>query len=117
MSFWRVRRLTLSVLPPQKLSKKGGKTESGERRRKSLLPWHRKDRSKSKDRGEADYKRKKRQRDREETGSVRSDLSGSRSSLASADLANLQRNAVSREVRLGMGEGDDRETRNGRGRQ
>ncbi|KAF0302019.1 Regulator of G-protein signaling loco [Amphibalanus amphitrite] len=76
---------------------KGGKQESGERRRKSLLPWHRKDRSKSKDRGEADYKRKKRQREREETGSVRSDLSGSRSSLASADLANLQRNAVSRE--------------------
>ena len=85
---------------PQKQTKKGGKPESGERRRKSLLPWYRKDRSKSKDRGEADYKRKKRQREREETGSVRSDLSGSRSSLASADLANLQRNAASREVRV-----------------
>ncbi|XP_037090830.1 regulator of G-protein signaling loco-like [Pollicipes pollicipes] len=88
----------------KKVAGKGGKPEAAERRRRSLLPWHRKDRSKSKDRGEADYKRKKRQREREETSSVRSDLSGSRSSLASADLAAIQRSAGSRQS-LTSGEG------------
>lgn len=77
---------------------KKSKSDADERRRKSLLPWHRKDRSKSKDRGEAEYRRRKKmgQRNPSESSSVRSDMSGSRTSLNSSDIA-LGRRAVSKE--------------------
>ncbi|KAK7079539.1 LGN motif protein, partial [Halocaridina rubra] len=77
---------------------KKSKSDADERRRKSLLPWHRKDRSKSKDRGEAEYRRKKKinQRNQSDSSSVRSDMSGSRTSLNSSDLP-LVRRAVSRD--------------------
>lgn len=81
------------------LQLKKSKSDADERRRKSLLPWHRKDRSKSKDRGEAEYRRRKKmgQRNPSESSSVRSDMSGSRTSLNSSDIA-LGRRAVSKEV-------------------
>ncbi|XP_066959345.1 uncharacterized protein loco isoform X3 [Macrobrachium rosenbergii] len=78
---------------------KKSKSDADERRRKSLLPWHRKDRSKSKDRGEAEYRRQKKMghRNQSDSSSVRSDMSGSRTSLnSSSDLA-LGRRAVSKE--------------------
>ncbi|CAL4109978.1 unnamed protein product [Meganyctiphanes norvegica] len=76
---------------------KKSKSDADERRRKSLLPWHRKDRSRSKDRGEAEYRRRKKlgQRNTSDSSSIRSDISESRTSLNS-DLANGRR-AVSRE--------------------
>ncbi|KAB7497147.1 Regulator of G-protein signaling loco [Armadillidium nasatum] len=72
--------------------------ENKERRRKSLLPWHRKDRSKSKDRGEAEYWRKKKlgHRTPSESSSARYDLSDSHTSLSSSDFAPANR-AVSKE--------------------
>lgn len=46
-------RPTTSTATPSKLKKSLSNAE--DRRRKSLLPWHRKNRSKSKDRGESEY--------------------------------------------------------------
>lgn len=69
---------------------KKSRSDAEDRRRKSLLPWHRKNRSKSKDRGESEYNKLRmmqQKRDTEDTVSVRSDVTSSRSSLASWDLA------------------------------
>ncbi|KAG7153808.1 Regulator of G-protein signaling loco-like, partial [Homarus americanus] len=77
---------------------KKSRSDADERRRKSLLPWNRKDRSKSKDRGEAEYRRRKKhnQRNTSDSSSIRSDISGSRTSLNSSDLP-LGRRALSKE--------------------
>lgn len=48
-------RLLINGTSPTKLKKSMSNAE--DRRRKSLLPWHRKNRSKSKDRGELEYTR------------------------------------------------------------
>ncbi|XP_059488201.1 regulator of G-protein signaling loco isoform X3 [Neocloeon triangulifer] len=77
---------------------KKSQSDAEDRRRKSLLPWGRKHsgqaRSKSRDRGE--------ERVQDDSSSVRSELTGSRSSLASSDLALIQRNNNSRQsVSLG----------------
>lgn len=69
---------------------KKSRSDAEDRHRKSLLPWHRKNRSKSKDRGESEYSKQRmleQKRDTEDTVSVRSDVTSSRSSLASWDLA------------------------------
>ncbi|PSN42008.1 hypothetical protein C0J52_08253 [Blattella germanica] len=69
---------------------KKSRSDAEDRRRKSLLPWNRKNRSKSKDRGESEYNKLRmlqQKRDTEDTVSVRSDVTSSRSSLASWDLA------------------------------
>ena len=69
---------------------KKSRSDAEDRRRKSLLPWHRKNRSKSKDRGESEYNKLRmlqQKHDAEDTVSVRSDVTSSRSSLASWDLA------------------------------
>jgi len=67
---------------------KKSRSDMEDRRRKSLLPWHRKNRSKSKDRGETEYSKGQTQREHEaeDTVSIRSDVTSSRSSLASWDL-------------------------------
>ncbi|XP_026274347.1 regulator of G-protein signaling loco isoform X2 [Frankliniella occidentalis] len=70
---------------PNKLKKSRSDVE--DRRRKSLLPWHRKNRSKSKDRGESEYSKLRTRREQYDTVSIRSDVTSSRSSLASWDLA------------------------------
>ncbi|XP_063853946.1 regulator of G-protein signaling loco-like isoform X4 [Scylla paramamosain] len=77
---------------------KKSRSDADERRRKSLLPWNRKDRSKSKDRGEAEYRRRKKNtlRNTSDSSSLRSDVSGSRTSLNSSDLP-LGRRVASRE--------------------
>lgn len=77
---------------------KKSRSDADERRRKSLLPWNRKDRSKSKDRGEAEYRRRKKSshRNTSDSSSLRSDVSGSRTSLNSSDLP-LGRRVASRE--------------------
>ncbi|CAH2005875.1 unnamed protein product [Acanthoscelides obtectus] len=76
-----------ATTPPAKLKKSVSNAE--DRRRKSLLPWHRKNRSKSKDRGEIEYAQKQ-----ECTGveneirrNGRSEMHSSGSSLTSLDLA------------------------------
>lgn len=48
-------RTSYTLQPPTKLKKSLSNAE--DRRRKSLLPWHRKTRCKSKDRGDADTKK------------------------------------------------------------
>lgn len=85
---------------PSKLKKSLSNAE--DRRRKSLLPWHRKNRSKSKDRGEIEYIQKKNDvvasnENVDQTGkSGRNDLHSSHSSLTSLDLAIT--NQVSRKI-------------------
>jgi regulator of G-protein signaling len=72
------------------LQLKKSRSDAEDRHRKSLLPWHRKNRSKSKDRGESEYNKLRmlqQKRDTDDTVSVRSDVTSSRSSLASWDLA------------------------------
>lgn len=72
------------------LQLKKSRSDAEDRHRKSLLPWHRKNRSKSKDRGESEYNKIRmlqQKRDTDDTVSVRSDVTSSRSSLASWDLA------------------------------
>lgn len=71
---------------PTKLKKSVSNAE--DRRRKSLLPWHRKNRSKSKDRGESEYTQKHNNLV-VESGHIneKSDLHSSGSSLTSLDLA------------------------------
>jgi Raf-like Ras-binding domain. len=72
------------------LQLKKSRSDAEDRHRKSLLPWHRKNRSKSKDRGESEYSKQRvleQKCDTEDTVSVRSDVTSSRSSLASWDLA------------------------------
>ncbi|CAB3362545.1 Hypothetical predicted protein [Cloeon dipterum] len=81
---------------PGKLKK--SQSDAEDRRRKSLLPWGRKNsgqsRSKSRDRGE--------EKGHDDSSSIRSELTSSRSSLASSDLALIQRNTSSRQsVSLG----------------
>ncbi|KAK3876061.1 hypothetical protein Pcinc_019116 [Petrolisthes cinctipes] len=78
---------------------KKSRSDAEERRRKSLLPWSRKDRSKSKDRGEAEYRRRKKQgqRNTSDSSSIRSDVSGSRTSLNSSSDMPLGRRALSKE--------------------
>ncbi|GLH10734.1 Regulator of G-protein signaling loco [Gryllus bimaculatus] len=69
---------------------KKSRSDAEDCRRKSLLPWHRKNRSKSKDRGESEYNKLRmlhQKQDAEDTVSVRSDVTSSRSSLVSWDLA------------------------------
>lgn len=76
---------------------KKSQSDAEDRRRKSLLPWGRKNsgqsRSKSRDRGAEE-------KVQDDSSSVRSELTGSRSSLASSDLALIQRNSNSRQVKL-----------------
>ncbi|XP_071448992.1 regulator of G-protein signaling loco isoform X2 [Hetaerina americana] len=88
---------------------KKSRSDAEERRRKSLLPWHRKNRSKSKDRGETDYQKMRAaaavaaallpnsHTGADDASSSRSDLASSRSSLASSDLALIQRGALARQ--------------------
>ncbi|XP_065337501.1 regulator of G-protein signaling loco isoform X3 [Cloeon dipterum] len=81
---------------PMQLKK--SQSDAEDRRRKSLLPWGRKNsgqsRSKSRDRGE--------EKGHDDSSSIRSELTSSRSSLASSDLALIQRNTSSRQsVSLG----------------
>lgn len=92
-------RLDMSLLlqpptstSPSKLKKSLSNAE--DRRRKSLLPWHRKNRSKSKDRGESEYNQRKTDEAAEEEQSGYSgikngtvDMYNSKSSLTSLDLA------------------------------
>ncbi|XP_034233546.1 regulator of G-protein signaling loco-like isoform X3 [Thrips palmi] len=75
----------LKLERPNKLKK--SRSDAEDRRRKSLLPWHRKNRSKSKDRGESEYSKARTRREQFDTVSIRSDVTSSRSSLASWDLA------------------------------
>ena len=75
---------------------KKSRSDAEDCRRKSLLPWHRKNRSKSKDRGESEYSKLRTRRDQFDTVSIRSDVTSSRSSLASWDLA--LRGSLSRQV-------------------
>ncbi|KAF7995057.1 hypothetical protein HCN44_004529 [Aphidius gifuensis] len=90
--------LTLTNSPSVKLKKSHSDAE--DRCRKSILPWHRKNRSKSKDRGESEYKNTPTRGEtiyksftkikRETEGNNNDDnvsISSSRSSLASWDLA------------------------------
>lgn len=81
---------------------KKSRSDADERRRKSLLPWNRKDRSKSKDRGEAEYRRRKKSsnsshRNASDSSSLRSDISGSRTSLNSSSDIQIGRRVASRE--------------------
>lgn len=76
----------LSLQPPgvtpSKLKKSLSNAE--DRRRKSLLPWHRKNRSKSKDRGESEYTQKKDEpNDITEEICKSADIHSSKSSLTS----------------------------------
>lgn len=76
------------ISTPNKLKKSLSNAE--DRRRKSLLPWHRKNRSKSKDRGESEYNQKKTEDSNVEETNVNpknSDIHSSKSSLTSLDLA------------------------------
>lgn len=82
--------LHLPVSTPSKLKKSLSNAE--DRRRKSLLPWHRKNRSKSKDRGENEYTQKSSDNDdlnceNKMEKSKQSDIHSSGSSLTSLDLA------------------------------
>lgn len=76
---------------PTKLKKSLSNAE--DRRRKSLLPWHRKNRSKSKDRGESEYHQEKSDiihSNESVNGKMSgggSDIHSSKSSLTSLDLA------------------------------
>lgn len=79
---------------------KKSRSDAEDRRRKSLLPWHRKNRSKSKDRGESEYSKARTRREQFDTVSIRSDVTSSRSSLASWDLA--LRGSLSRQVSTGQ---------------
>lgn len=85
-----IRLLLQPLSSPTKLKKSVSNAE--DRRRKSLLPWHRKNRSKSKDRGESDYNRKI--NDITTSGDLKNldrcdqaDAHSSGSSLTSLDLA------------------------------
>lgn len=76
------------ISTPNKLKKSLSNAE--DRRRKSLLPWHRKNRSKSKDRGESEYNQKKTEDSKVEETNVNvknTDIHSSKSSLTSLDLA------------------------------
>lgn len=81
--------LHLPVNTPSKLKKSLSNAE--DRRRKSLLPWHRKNRSKSKDRGETEYTQKSSDDDiiceNRIERSKHCDIHSSGSSLTSLDLA------------------------------
>lgn len=85
---------------PNRGKLKKSRSDAEDSSRKSLLPWHRKNRSKSKDRGESEYKLSTmdQKRDNEDGVSVRSEITSSRSSLASWDLA--LRGSFSRQVSL-----------------
>ncbi|KAK6635518.1 hypothetical protein RUM44_000770 [Polyplax serrata] len=74
---------------PNRGKLKKSRSDAEDSNRKSLLPWHKKNRSKSKDRGEYEYKLSTlaHKRDTEDVVSVRSEITSSRSSLASWDLA------------------------------
>lgn len=75
-------------ITPVKLKKSLSNAE--DRRRKSLLPWHRKNRSKSKDRGESELNVQKDDMLIEttsiQTDKVENELHGSKTSLVSMDL-------------------------------
>ncbi|CAG9863617.1 unnamed protein product [Phyllotreta striolata] len=80
-----VRLLVQTALSPTKLKKSVSNAE--DRRRKSLLPWHRKNRSKSKDRGEIEYTKKDNDSvDFSKNGDTDT-IHSSGSSLTSLDLA------------------------------
>lgn len=83
---------------PNRGKLKKSRSDAEDSNRKSLLPWHKKNRSKSKDRGEYEYKLSTlaHKRDTEDVVSVRSEITSSRSSLASWDLA--LRGSFSRQV-------------------
>ena len=85
-----------TFVTPSKLKKSLSNAE--DRRRKSLLPWHRKNRSKSKDRGESEYNCRKNSPERIDTlvdkNSI-NDVHSSRSSLTSLDLAVTSNSQVS----------------------
>ncbi|KAL0269753.1 UNVERIFIED_CONTAM: hypothetical protein PYX00_007383 [Menopon gallinae] len=74
---------------PSRGKLKKSRSDADDCRRKSLLPWHKKNRSKSKDRGESEYKLStmEQKRENEDVISVKSEITSSRSSLASWDLA------------------------------
>ncbi|GAB6023290.1 hypothetical protein CHUAL_008099 [Chamberlinius hualienensis] len=69
------------------------KDDSEDRRRKSLLPWHRNKSGKSK----KDKNNKKRDKKDDGVSSSRSDITGSRSSLASSDLPSAAQRQSSEE--------------------
>lgn len=75
----------MSSMTPSKLKKSLSNAE--DRRRKSLLPWHRKNRTKSKDRGDLEYGKKS---ESTETvpGSIdkTNEMHSSKSSLTSLDF-------------------------------
>lgn len=81
--------LMIQPQTPTKLKKSLSNAE--DRRRKSLLPWHRKNRSKSKDRGETEYQKRSDIITSSESVNGKlgggSDTHSSKSSLTSLDLA------------------------------
>lgn len=83
--------LHVSCASPSKLKKSVSNAE--DRGRKSLLPWHRKNRSKSKDRGELEYTNKHGdsdiQQDYNENASEKNKIESNGSSLSSLDLATI----------------------------
>lgn len=83
------RLLLHASTTPTKLKKSVSNAE--DRRRKSLLPWHRKNRSKSKDRGESEYTQKHGDLiiDGDCNGNLdeKNEIHSSSSSLTSLDLA------------------------------
>lgn len=83
---------------PSRGKLKKSRSDADDCRRKSLLPWHKKNRSKSKDRGESEYKLStmEQKRENEDVISIKSEITSSRSSLASWDLA--LRGSFSRQV-------------------
>lgn len=85
---------------PSRGKLKKSRSDAEDCSRKSLLPWHKKNRSKSKDRGESEYKLTtlEQKGENEDVVSVRSEITSSRSSLASWDLA--LRGSFSRQVNL-----------------
>ncbi|XP_049825933.1 regulator of G-protein signaling loco isoform X3 [Aethina tumida] len=96
-------QLQITTPTPSKLKKSLSNAE--DRRRKSLLPWHRKNRSKSKDRGENEYTHHRRndavavstENLNRDVGN--SDVYSSRSSLTSLDLAELAKSKLNHEHR------------------
>ncbi|CAH0552044.1 unnamed protein product [Brassicogethes aeneus] len=89
--------------PTPKLKKSLSNAE--DRRRKSLLPrsWHKKSRSKSKDRGEIEYNQHKRPDIRASSDNLskdaKSDIHSSRSSLTSLDLSDISKSKLAQEDR------------------
>ncbi|XP_050510624.1 regulator of G-protein signaling loco isoform X2 [Diabrotica virgifera virgifera] len=81
-----VRLILQPISTPTKLKKSVSNAE--DRRRKSLLPWHRKNRSKSKDRGESEYNKRGSDPSSGDLKNIDpSEVHSSGSSLTSLDIA------------------------------